>query len=134
MGLPYCAEESFDDLAAVVCVDDRARRAGARGTGPDDVASVLWRRDTACVHDERSRFDPAVTANSGDVWAETVNPNATCTPITLTAGQTATIMLTFIPSATKGTAVRGFIGAGTFNIYTLAGDELVNIPCTYTVG
>jgi hypothetical protein len=33
-------------------------------------------------------FDPAVTASSGDVWAETVNPNATYTPITLTAGQT----------------------------------------------
>jgi len=29
-----------------------------------------------------------VTASSGDVWAETVNPNATYTPITLTAGQT----------------------------------------------
>lgn len=40
-------------------------------------------------------FDPAGTASSGDVWAETVNPNAT---------------------------------------YTVAGDELVNIPCACTVG
>jgi SRSO17 transposase len=40
--------------------------------------------------------------------------------------------LTFIPSATKGTVVRGFIGVDTFNSYTVAGDELVNI--TYTVG
>jgi hypothetical protein len=79
-------------------------------------------------------FDPAVTASSGDVWAETLNPNATYTPITLTAGQTGTIMLTFIPSATKGTVVRGFIGVDTFNSYTVAGDDLVNIPCTYTVG
>jgi hypothetical protein len=45
-----------------------------------------------------------------------------------------TIMLTFIPSVTKGTVVRGFIGVDTFNSYTVAGDELVNIPCTYTVG
>jgi hypothetical protein len=63
-----------------------------------------------------------------------VNPNATYTPITLTAGQTGTIMLTFIPSATKGTVVRGFIGVDTFNSYTVAGDELVNIPYTCTVG
>jgi hypothetical protein len=79
-------------------------------------------------------FDPAATASSGDVWAETVNPNATYTPITLTAGQTGTIMLTFIPSATKGTVVRGFIGVDTFSRYTVAGDELVNIPYACTVG
>ena len=75
-----------------------------------------------------------MTASSGDVWAETVNPNATYTPITLTAGQTGAIMLTIIPSATKGTVVRGFTGVGTFDSRTVAGDELVNIPYTYTVG
>jgi hypothetical protein len=79
-------------------------------------------------------FDPAVTANSGDVRAETVNPNATCTPVTLTAGQTGTIMLTFIPSATKGTVVRGFIGVDAFSSYTVAEDELASIPCTCTAG
>jgi hypothetical protein len=36
--------------------------------------------------------------------------------------------------ATEGTVVRGFIGVDTFNNYPVAGDELVNIPCTYTVG
>ena len=51
-----------------------------------------------------------------------MNPNATYTPITLTAGHTGT-------SATKGTVVRGFIG-----VDTAVGDELVNIPYTYTVG
>jgi hypothetical protein len=63
-----------------------------------------------------------------------VNPNATYTPITLTAGQTGTIMLTFIPGAAKGTAVRGFIGVGRFNSYTVAGDELASIQCPCTVG
>jgi hypothetical protein len=43
-------------------------------------------------------------------------------------------MLTFIPSATRGTVVRGFIGVDTLNSYTVAGDELVNIPYGYTVG
>jgi hypothetical protein len=30
--------------------------------------------------------------------------------------------------------VRGFIGVDTFNSFTLAGDQLANIPYTYTVG
>jgi hypothetical protein len=49
-------------------------------------------------------------------------------------GQTGTITLTFAPTAPKGTVVRGFIGVDTFNCYTVCGDELVNIPCSYTVG
>jgi hypothetical protein len=36
--------------------------------------------------------------------------------------------------ATKGTVVRGFIGVDRFNSYTVAGDELVNITYTYTIG
>jgi subtilisin family serine protease len=79
-------------------------------------------------------FDSAVTASSGDVWAETVNPNATYTPMTLVPGQTGTITLTFTPSAPKGTTVRGFIGLDTYNSFTVAGDELINIPYSYTVG
>jgi len=79
-------------------------------------------------------FDPAVTASSGDVWAQAVNPNASYTPITLAPGQTGIITLTFTPSAPKGTVVRGFIGVDTFNSYTVSGDELTNIPYSYTVG
>jgi subtilisin family serine protease len=79
-------------------------------------------------------FDPAMTASTGDVWAQTVNPNATYTPLTLAPGETGTITLTLIPSAPKGAVVRGFIGVDTFNSFTVAGDQLVNIPYTYTVG
>lgn len=79
-------------------------------------------------------FDSAVSASSGDVWAESVNPAATYTPVHLAPGQTGTITLTFTPNAPKGTAVRGFIGVDTFNLVTDAGDELVNIPYTYKVG
>jgi hypothetical protein len=75
-----------------------------------------------------------VTASTGDVWAETVNPNATYTPMTLAPGQTGTITLTFTPSAPKGTVVRGFIGVDTYNSFTVTGDELINIPYSYTVG
>jgi hypothetical protein len=79
-------------------------------------------------------FDAAVSASSGDVWAQSVNASAPYTPLSLGPGQTGTITLTFTPSAPKGTVVRGFIGVDTFNLATDAGDELINIPYTYTVG
>ena len=79
-------------------------------------------------------FDAAVSASSGDVWAQSVNASAPYTPLSLGPGQTGTITLAFTPSAPKGTVVRGFIGVDTFNLATDAGDELINIPYTYTVG
>jgi hypothetical protein len=79
-------------------------------------------------------FDSAVSASSGDVWAESVNPSATYTPLSLGPGQTGTITLTFTPNASTGTVVSGFVGVDTFNLATDAGDELINIPYTYKVG
>jgi subtilisin family serine protease len=79
-------------------------------------------------------FDSAVTSTSGDVWAQSVNASAPYSPLTLAPGATGTITLTFNPSAPKGTVVRGFVGVDTLNLATAAGDELVNIPYTYTVG
>ena len=79
-------------------------------------------------------FDSAVTSTSGDVWAQSVNASAPYTPVTLGPGQTGTITLTITPNAPKGTVVRGFIGVDTLNLGTVSGDELVNIPYTYTVG
>jgi subtilisin family serine protease len=101
-------------------------------TGPFSAAAA-GTVNLAAVADTNP-FDPAVTASTGDVWAETVDPNAPYTPLTLAPGQTGTITLTFTPSAPKGTVVRGFIGVDTFNSFTVAGDELVNIPYSYTVG
>ena len=79
-------------------------------------------------------FDSAVSASSGDIWAASVNPSATYTPITLAPGQSGTITLTFTPNAPKGTVVRGFAAVDTFNLATNSGDELINIPYAYTVG
>jgi hypothetical protein len=79
-------------------------------------------------------FDSAVTSTSGDVWAQSVNPNAPYSPLTLGPGQSGTITLTITPNARKGTVVTGFIGVDTLNLATASGDELVNIPYTYTVG
>jgi subtilisin family serine protease len=79
-------------------------------------------------------FDSAVTSTSGDAWAQSVNASAPYSPLTLNPGQTGTITLTFTPTAPKGTVVSGFIGVDTLNLATASGDELVNIPYTYTVG
>jgi hypothetical protein len=79
-------------------------------------------------------FDSAVSASSGDIWAASVNPAATYTPLSLGPGQTGTITLTITPNAAKGTVVSGFIGVDTFNLATDGGDELLNIPYSYTVG
>jgi hypothetical protein len=79
-------------------------------------------------------FDSAISSTSGDVWAQSVNATAPYSPLTLAPGQSGTITLTITPSAAKGTVVSGFIGVDTLNLATVSGDELVNIPYTYTVG
>jgi subtilisin family serine protease len=79
-------------------------------------------------------FDSAVTASSGDAWAQSVNPAAPYTPVSIGPGQTGTITLTFTPNAPKGTVVRGFIGVDTLNLFTISGDQLINIPYSYKVG
>ena len=52
----------------------------------------------------------------------------------LEPGQAGTITLTITPNAAPGTVVHGFLAVDTFNLASLSGDELVNIPYTYTVG
>jgi hypothetical protein len=79
-------------------------------------------------------FDSAISSNTGDVWAQTVNASAPYTPLTLAPGQSGTITLTITPNAPKGTVVSGFIAVDTFNQATSSGDELINIPYSYTVG
>jgi hypothetical protein len=79
-------------------------------------------------------FATSISSSTGDVWAQTVNASAPYSPMTLIPGQTGTITLTITPNAPKGTVVHGFIAVDTYNSATFSGDELVNIPYTYTVG
>lgn len=79
-------------------------------------------------------FDSAITSSTGDAWALTINASARYTPLTLAPGQSGTITLTITPNAPMGTVVSGFIAVDTFNKATSSGDELINIPYSYTVG
>jgi hypothetical protein len=79
-------------------------------------------------------FDSAITSSTGDAWALSFNDQATYTPLTLAPGQSGAITITITPNAPKGTVVSGFIAVDTFNKATSSGDEIINIPYTYTVG
>ncbi|MFZ1994584.1 MAG: S8 family serine peptidase, partial [Solirubrobacteraceae bacterium] len=78
-------------------------------------------------------FDPDVTTSTGDMWAQSVNPNAPSTPLTLNPGQSGSITVTFTPSGRRGHRVDGFIGVDTFNRDTFSGDEVATIPYEYRI-
>jgi hypothetical protein len=79
-------------------------------------------------------FDTAVSADSGDLWADvTLNTN-TFNPLLLAPGQSGTINLSIAPSASDvGKTVSGFIFIDTFDFNVSTGDEAVRIPYSYTV-
>jgi subtilisin family serine protease len=79
-------------------------------------------------------FDSAVSSSTGDVWAQSVDPNAPYSPLTLAPGQSGTITLTLTPNGHKGQVVHGFVGVDTLNLATASGDELTKLPYTYRIG
>ena len=54
-------------------------------------------------------------------------------PVTVAPGETATITVTITPTAAKGTVVHGHLYIDTFSQVTFSGDELIDLPYTYTV-
>ncbi len=78
-------------------------------------------------------FDPAVTADSGDIWAAVVLGTNTYNPLVLAPGQSGTINVPIKPSAPVGSVVSGFLYIDTFNPNVQTGDEVVSIPYSYTV-
>ena len=79
-------------------------------------------------------FDSAISADSGDAWADLTLSTNTFNPLVLTPGQTGTINLTITPSKSEvGNTVSGsnFTSTPSFNVFT--GDEAVRIPYSYTV-
>jgi hypothetical protein len=103
-------------------------------TGPFPVGGVGPATVNLAAVANTNPFDSAVSADSGDFWELSVNANAPYSPLTLNPGQSGTITLTFTPNAAAGTVVHGFIGVDTANLATFSGDELINIPYSYTVG
>lgn len=79
-------------------------------------------------------FDSAVSADSGDVWADLTFNTNTFNPLLLPPGETGTIHVTITPDANQvGKVVSGYLYIDTFNTVVFTGDEVTRIPYTYTV-
>jgi hypothetical protein len=79
-------------------------------------------------------FDPAVSADSGDVWADQVLGTQTYKPLILAPGESGTIRVTITPNRQQiGDVIRGSVFIDTYNTGLGAGDELVRLPYTYTI-
>ena len=81
-------------------------------------------------------FDPAVSADSGNVWADSVFGTSTFKPLVLAPGQSGTIHLTITPPNNPGAAVSGYLYIDTYNSIVSVvptGDEVVRIPYSYTI-
>jgi hypothetical protein len=79
-------------------------------------------------------FDAAVSASSGNAWADLVLGTNTFNPLVLGPGESGTINVTITPDASKvGKSVNGFLYIDTFNSAVNTGDEVVRIPYSYTV-
>jgi hypothetical protein len=80
-------------------------------------------------------FDPAVTSSTGDFWLGSVRAQPPAFhPVTVDAGDTGTITVTFTPNQPKGTVVTGWLYVDATAMSNDAGDELTYIPYSYTVG
>ena len=102
--------------------------------GPYGAAGAPTEPVTANAYVLTKAFDSAVSADSGDIWADlTLNTN-TFNPLVLAPGATGTIYVTITPDPSQvGNVVSGYIYVDTFNPVVFTGDEVVRIPYTYTV-
>ena len=81
-------------------------------------------------------FDPSVSADSGDLWADAILGTSTYNPLVLAPGATGTIQLTITPDPTKvGSVVSGSVYVDTYNGSDnyASGDEVASLPYAYTV-
>jgi hypothetical protein len=102
--------------------------------GPYGPAGAPTVPATASAFVSMKPFDSAVSADSGDIWADLVLNTNTFSPLVLAPGQTGTINVTITPDATQqGKTVTGFIYVDTFNTVVTTGDEVVRLPYSYTV-
>ena len=79
-------------------------------------------------------FDAAVSADSGDVWADQVLGTQTFKPLILAPGESGTIRVTITPNHYKiGDVIKGSVFIDTYNPVIGVGDEVVRLPYTFTI-
>ncbi len=101
--------------------------------GPFDGPATKGTVSTALVAHTRG-FDLGASSSTGDIWQQTVDPNAPAfTPVTLAPGGQGRLTLTLTPSGRKGRTVRGTLYVDVFSNTLSLGGELVALPYEYTV-
>jgi hypothetical protein len=79
-------------------------------------------------------FDAAVSADSGDIWADLTLGTNTFNALAVASGEAGKITLTITPDPTQvGKTITGYVYVDTFNPYAATGDEVVRLPYSYTV-
>jgi len=79
-------------------------------------------------------FDTAISADSGDAWADLTLGTNTYNPLYIAPGEAGTITLTITPDPSLvGKTVSGYVFIDTYSQFTATGDEVVRIPYSYTV-
>jgi hypothetical protein len=102
--------------------------------GPFTTAVPKGTISTAMIAHTRN-FDLDTSSSTGDIWQQTVDPNAAnFTPLTITPGHRGTMTLTITPSGRKGRVVNGTLFVDVFSERLFIGGEVVAIPYQYTIG
>ena len=104
--------------------------------GPFGPAGAPTENVTTTATVSMQPFDTAVTASSGDYWADQLQGTSTYNPLVLAPGASGAITLTIKPDAgTVGRAIAGSIYVDTANTAdpNATGDEVVGLPYAYTV-
>ncbi|MFZ1996567.1 MAG: hypothetical protein WAU75_20815, partial [Solirubrobacteraceae bacterium] len=84
-------------------------------------------------------FDATVSSTTGDVWAQSVDPSAPNSPITIQPGHSAEVEVTFTPSAGPGSVDQGNLYVDTVSdavppYRQFSASEVAAIPYRYRVG
>ena len=102
--------------------------------GPYGPAGAPAETVTATAVALTRQWDAAVSADSGDIWADYALGTTTFAPLVLASGQPGQITLTITPAASQvGKTVSGYVYIDTFNPVVHTGDEVVAIPYSYTI-
>jgi hypothetical protein len=104
---------------------------GSSGAAPSTTTVRLAARTAA--------FDPGLTSDTGDLWAQGAAAQASFAPVLVQPGQTTTLYAVIAPTAKAGTVVHGTLYVDDASELTNegespSGDQLVALPYTYTIG
>jgi hypothetical protein len=112
--------------------------AGPTECGPYPAAAPAGKA-TDAMEAQTKAFDATVASTTGDVWAQSVDPSAGSSPITIQPGHSAEVDITFTPSGGVGSLDEG-------NLYVdvvsndippygqFSASEVAAIPYSYKVG